>query len=142
MVRSFNFGKNLFCSGIWFLLTKNYSDKILKGFLWTDSLFWNEFIFFGKNHFLLEINMLKSWKDFCCHFLFSVLENIYFCPIGKIFLFQSELRQKRVIFYQYFDSISKSFGQRRCQIKSHPGLRLGLVVAIPPSPIKINLNAI
>ena len=31
------------------------------------------------------------------------------------------MRQKGVIFYQYFGSISKNVGQRRCQIKSHPG---------------------
>ena len=32
------------------------------------------------------------------------------------------MQQKRVIFYQYFGSISKNFGQLpRCQIKSHPG---------------------
>ena len=116
-------GKNLFCSGIWFLLTKNYSAKIRKRFLCTDLLFWDKFVFSRKNWFLLEINTLKSWKDFCWQFSFSVLEKIYFFPIGKIFLFQSKMRQKRVIFYQYFGSISKNFGQRRCQIKSHSAIR-------------------
>ena len=83
----------------WFT-TFRYNAKILKGFPWTNLLFWNKFILFGKNWFLLEINMLISWKDFCWPFLFSVLEKIYFCPNEKIFLFRSKLRQKRVIFYQ------------------------------------------
>ena len=84
--------------------------RSLKDFCRPILLFWKEFIFCWKNWFLLEINMLKSRKYFCWHFLFSVLQRIYFCPIWKIFLFQSKMRQKRVIFYQYFGSISKYFG--------------------------------
>ena len=84
--------------------------RSLKDFCRPILLFWKKFIFCWKNWFLLEINMLKSRKYFCWHFLFSVLQRIYFCPIWKIFLFQSKMRQKRVIFYQYFGSISKYFG--------------------------------
>ena len=87
---------------------------------WKDSC--GPIFYSGTNlfSFLLEINTLKSWKDFFWHFLFSVLEKIYFFPIGKIFVFKSKMRQKRMIFNQYFSSISKYLGQRRCKIKSHP----------------------
>ena len=44
--------------------------RSLKDFCRPILLFWKEFIFCWKNWFLLEINMLKSWKYLCWHFCF------------------------------------------------------------------------
>ena len=75
LVGSFNFGNNLFCSELQFLLTRNKcAQLILIGFLSTDLLFRKESIFFGKNNFLLEINILKYWIGFCWYFCFLFLK--------------------------------------------------------------------
>ena len=140
MVGSFNFGKNLFCSG-----KKEINVlRSWKDFCWLICYSGKTLFSLGKIHFCWqEINVLGYWKNFCwpiCYsrknlfslgrinfcskviicsnpekisigiVSFSVLALIYFCPIWKIFLFQSKMRQKRVIFNHYFGSISKYFG--------------------------------
>ena len=44
--------------------------RSLKDFCQPILLFWKEFILCWENWFLLEINMLKSWKYLCWHFCF------------------------------------------------------------------------
>ena len=82
--------------------------------------FWQLICYSGKNLFSLgRINFCK--KLICSNpekisvgIFVSVLEKIYFCLIWKILIYQPKMRQKLVIFEQYFGSIFKYFGQRRC----------------------------
>ena len=83
--------KKLMCSDperifvVWFVIREGIYFSQENNFCWQEINVlrsWKDFCWplcysgkaFWKNSFLLEINMLKSWKDFCWHFCFLFLK--------------------------------------------------------------------